>query len=290
MMRKLVVVAGCVWCLSIGHARAADEAPAGTLGTSMSLTGLSGLLVTESTHTLAPWSLAVSGAALFAHTTSPTSSLYEVAGLVALGLPGRIELAAVLPGVRTDPAVGSSETGLGDLQLSAKWRAIAQHEDQWPSLGVVTTVTLPTGQYSKGLGTPLGPVPSALQHYGVAIKALVSADIDLSPDLYAVGLYADAGYYFQDLNDPTQDKMGLYAAGAALPLIVRSDNVLASPLQLLLEVNGTYKRGSDQDYATFSPSLRYVGPVTVTAGLQYSLIHNSPDALGGVVQLELKFR
>ena len=290
-MRVVVaIVAWGVWCVSFGHAHAADEKlPDNTLGTSMSLSGLSGLLVTESAHTLPPWSLAVSGAALFSHTSSPTSSLYELAGLVALGLPGRIELAAVVPGLRIDPSGGSSETGLGDMQVSAKWRVLHQKENVWPALALATTVTLPTGSFSKGLGTPLGPVPSALQHYGVAVKAIVSADVDLSPDQYAVGLYAEASYYFQDLDSNTQDKMGLYAVGAAFPLMMRSENPLSSPLQFLMEINGAYKRGANQDYATFSPSLRYVGPVTVTAGFQYSVTQNAPDVLGGVAQFEFKF-
>jgi hypothetical protein len=277
----VMIAAILVWGAAIDHARAEESETVSTLGASTSLSGLTGLLVTESTHTLPPWKAAVSVAGGYMHSSSPTVNLYQAAGIVGLGLPGRVELAAVVPGEILKTSGSPSGTGMGDMQASGKWRVLHQRESLWPSLAVAATVTLPTGQRSKGLRT--------VERYGVAAKAIVSADVDFSPDQYAVGLYAEAGYFFQDLDEATQDKRMIYAVGAALPLVMRAESPLLSPLQFLMEVNGTYKRGTNQDYVTLTPSVRYVGLVTVTAGFQYSSISHAPDALGGVVQVGFVF-
>jgi hypothetical protein len=278
-------------------ARAEDSAKVNTLGTSMSLSGLTGLVLTQSAHTLPPWKVAVSGAGIILHDS--TNNLYEGEALVGLGLPGRIELAAMLPGAHYDTNVGNI-TGLSDLQLSAKWRVLDQKELQWPAIALSVTGTIPTGKQ----GNPTLPFSQpgmglrTVDDYGLAFRLIGSAEVDFTPDPYAVGLYAAGGFSFQDLNQSSQDKYGTYALGAALPLIMNPDSPLSSPLQLLLELDGTYKRGNKQDYLTLMPSLRYVGavftlPVSVTAGVQYIIFteaSSSNDAVGGVLQAELRFR
>jgi hypothetical protein len=281
----------------ISVARAEENEDVNMLGTSTSLSGLTGLELTESAHTLPPWKLAVSGAAIIQHDS--TNNLYEGEAIVGLGLPGRVELAAMLPVAHYD-ANGSTITGLSDLQLSAKWRVLDQRELQWPSIAVSVTGTIPTGKQ----GTPTLPFSQpgmglrTVDHYGLAFRLIGSAEIDFTPDLYAVGLYAAGGYSFQDLNQSSQDKYGTYAVGAALPLIMNPDSPLSSPLQLLMELDGTYQRGAKQDYVTLMPSLRYVGaifanPISVTAGVQYIIFteaSSSNDAIGGVVQAGFRFR
>lgn len=287
---------GVLGGMPVAHAE--ENEAVNWLGTSTSLSGLTGLELTESAHTLPPWKLAVSGAATILHAS--TNTLYEGEGLVGLGLPGRVELAAMLPVARYDQN-GATITGLSDLQLSGKWRVLDQRESQWPSIAVAVTGTFPTGK-TGGVTLPLSQPGMGLRtvdHYGIALKLIGSAEVDFTPDQYGVGLYAEAGYSFQDLNDSNQDEYGTYAVGAALPLVMKSDSPLSSPLQLLLELDGTYKRGNDQDYVTLMPSLRYVGalfksPLTVTAGVQYVVFTDSSssnnNAVGGVVQAGFVFR
>jgi len=293
VLRPTLLWAGLLWCATIGlcgmpGARAEEDEEVNTLGTSTTLSGLTGLVVTESAHTLPPWTVAVSGSATYLHTSTP-ASLYEGAGQVAIGLPGRAELAAMLPGVHYDN--GGTITGLSDLQLSAKWRFIDQQETQWPSLALAVTGTLPTGK--KGAVTLPFSQPGmglrTVDDYGIAVRLIGSAEIDFTPDQYAVGLYAEGGFSFQDLDHSTQDKYATYALGVALPLLMRAESPLSSPLQLLLEVDGTYKRGADQDDVAVTPSLRYVGPVMVTAGFRYQAIQQSPDAYGAVAQVGFRF-
>jgi hypothetical protein len=299
-------LAGClracvVWGASIGLfgipvAHAEENEPVTTLGTSTSLSGLTGLLLTESAHTLPPWKLAVSGAATVLHHSMNT--LYEGAAMVGLGLPGRVELAVMVPSAHYDSS-GGTITGLSDLQLSAKWRFLDQYESDWPAFAVAVTGTLPTGKQG-GPTLPLSQPGMGLRtvnDYGVAIKLIGSAEADFAPEPYAVGLYTEFGYSFQDLDQSSQDKYGTYALGAALPLVIKPDNPLLSPLQLLLELDGTYKRGSKQDYVTMMPSLRYVGTilassVTLSAGFQYVVFTeiSGSTAIGGVAQVGIRFR
>jgi hypothetical protein len=253
------------------------------IGVSTSLSGLTGLLTTTSAHTLPPWKVAVSGAGLYAQVGSPTAKRYEGRAIVGLGLPGGLELAALVPGVRTENdngnlAIGPTKTSVGDAQLAGKWRFLEQREALWPAVALATVVTLPTGD--------LGTGPWTVQDYGMEVKVIASAEVDLSPDQYAIGLYADGGFFFQDLGQATADKYGTFALGVVLPLVMRPESPLISPLQLLLEMNGTYKRGTEQDLYVFTPSLRYVGPVTVTAGFQYTTFQQAgiDDAVGAVVQ------
>jgi len=280
--------------VGIPVAHAEENKPVNTIGTSTSLSGLTGLELTESAHTLPPWKVAVSGTATILHVS--TNTLYEGAALVGLGLPGRFELAARLPFAHYD--TGSTITGLSDLQLSAKWRLIDQQETQWPSIAVAVTGTLPTGKQ----GSPTLPLSQpgmglrTVDRYRFALKLIGSAEVDFTPTQYAVGLYAEGGFSFQDLDQSSQDKYGTYTIGTALPLVMKPESPLLSPLQLLLEVDGTYKRGSHQDYVTLMPSLRYVGaisviPITVTAGFQAVFFTESSgnNAVGGVVQAGLVF-
>jgi len=271
-----------------GVAAAGDGPAPDTLGTSPTLSGLSGLAVTASARTLPPWSMAVGADALYSHLHSPGADHAEGRLSVGLGLPNRVELAALLPAVRTvnddlNPELPPTGTGVGDLQLAAKWRALHEDETLWPALALAAVVTLPTGQRSKELRT--------VDDYGVEVKAITSADIDFIPDQFALGLYANIGYFFQDVGRATEEKHATYAFGAALPLLARAGRPFLSPLQVLLEMDGTFKRRDDQDYVTVTPSVRYVGPVTVTAGFQYTVFaHSTIDAgVGGVVQIGVSF-
>jgi hypothetical protein len=275
-------------------AAAQNNVPPDTLGASPTLTGLSGLLVTDSARTLPPWAVAIGGDALYSHLFSPGADHYEGRVSVGLGLPNRVELAALLPVVHTVndesiPDLPPTGTGVGDLQVAVKWRALYDDETLWPTLAVAAVVTLPTGQKSKGLGT--------VDDYGVEVRAISSAEIEFIPHRLGLGLYANAGYFFQDLGRTTEEKHGTYAAGAALPVVMRAENYWSSPLQLLMEVNGTYRREDHQDYFTVTPSLRYVGalynhPITVTGGFQYTVYLDSTigGGVGGVVQVGLVFR
>lgn len=283
----LLMCAGIDVCKS-STARADESEPPNTLGTSTTLTGLSGLLITESPHTLAPMKIAVSLTGIILHTSTPTS-FYEGAGEVAIGLPARIELAAMVPGIHY--ANGGTITGMGDLQLSAKWRVLDQKETQWPAIAVGVTGTLPTGKQGSPTltyGQP-GDGLRTVQDYGIAIKLMSSTEIDFSPDQYAVGLYVEGSYTFQDLNKNSQDKYGTYAVGAALPLLINPDNPLASPLQFLMEIDGTYQRGNDQDYVGITPSIRYVGRVTADVAFRYQGTHDLPNEIGGIAQIGLTF-
>jgi hypothetical protein len=275
-------------------AAAQNDAAPDTLGQSPTLSGLSGLVATVSARTLPPWTVAVGGDALYSHLFSPGADHYEGRVSVGIGLPKRVELAALLPAVHTVndhgiPELPPTGTGVGDLQLAAKWRALYDDEALWPTLAVAAVVTLPTGQQSKGLRT--------VDDYGVELKVITSAEIEFIPHRFGLGLYGNAGYFFQDLGKNTEEKHATYAAGAALPVVMRAENYWSSPLQFLLEVNGTYLLEDDQDYVTVTPSLRYVGPifdipVTVTGGVQYTAYAHSTigGGVGGVVQVGLVFR
>jgi len=287
----LVIVAALlagIVCVVSGAAESAG-AEADTLGTSPTLSGLSGLVVTESARTLAPWTVSIGADALYAHLHSPSADQEEGRLAVGLGLPHQMEAAALLPAVRTENGSMTSElpptgTGVGDLQLAAKWRALHEDAALWPTLAVAAVVTLPTGETSKGL--------RSVDDYGVEVKVISSADLDFSPMRYGLGLYGNLGYFFQDLGRSTAEKHFTYAGGVALPLVMHAGSPLTSPLQCLVEVNGTYLRGDNQDVMTVTPSLRYAGLVTLTAGFQYSVFfHSTLDgAIGAVAQVAYSFR
>ena len=269
-------VACCLWYGVLVHPVAAQmEDERNTLGTSLSLTGLSGLVVTHSAHTLAPWTVIGSGAFLYMSNYSgrltPTTDRFEGRGVLSLGLPKQVEVSISLSGIRHDNGV--RVTGVGDLKLAGKWRFLDQREALWPSIAVATVLTLPTGQSSEGL--------RFVNDYGVELKLISSAEIDMSPEHYAIGLYVDGGFFFQDIGQSTEEKHGTYALGIILPLVMRATTPFDSPLQFLLEINGTVELGADGDFVTFSPSLRYVGPVTVTVAFQYS-VHDTKTAGDGV--------
>ncbi|MEW6323896.1 MAG: hypothetical protein AB1515_00760 [Nitrospirota bacterium] len=258
---------------------AEDEEAPNTLGASAGLSGLTGLAITASAHTLAPWTATASGAVIYTDQQTPDQQVLEGRAIVGLGLPRRVELTATVPAVRRSGA----NTGLGDVRLAGKWRFLDQRESLWPALALAAVATLPTGQQSKGLRT--------VQDYGAEIKLLASAEIDFTPDFYAIGLYFDGGFFLQDSGQPTEDKYGTFALGAALPILMLESNPLASPLQVMLEASGTYKRGTEQDIYVFTPSLRYTGPVTATAGFQYTTFQETgiDDAIGAVIQVSVVF-
>jgi hypothetical protein len=307
MMREWLWMGGMafVMVVMVGSAEAQnydedyDDLPLNTLGTSTGLSGLTGLVTTATAHTLPPWHAAISGAATYMQQDVPDQTMTEARTIVALGLPGQVELAAMVPGMRFETAsqpplpTDGQVTGLGDLTVASKWRLVNQLEALWPSIALAAVATLPTGKEDT-VTLPAGRSGMGLrtvESYGIEIKLIGSAEVDFSPDNYGVGLYVDGGFSFQDLNKATEDKYGTYAVGLALPLVMHEGNPLSSPLQLLVETSGTYKRGSAADLFVFTPSLRYVGPVTVTASFHYTAFEQvgQDDGIGGSLQLGLVF-
>jgi hypothetical protein len=72
---------------------------------------------------------------------------------VNYGAAPNLQLHVIVPWAFDSPSGSPSVTGLGDIELGAKYRFITPGEDDWwPQVGIFPLVELDTGNAQKGLG------------------------------------------------------------------------------------------------------------------------------------------
>ena len=75
----------------------------------------------------------------------------SASGEVNLGCAAETQCHVAVPIAFDRPAGGSSQTGLGDIELGVKYRFLDRPDDGW-SAAVYPTLDLPTGDAGRGLG------------------------------------------------------------------------------------------------------------------------------------------
>lgn len=73
---------------------------------------------------------------------------------VNYGAAPNLQLHIIVPLAYDDPRGGSTQVGIGDVELGAKYRFITPGEKDWfPQVGVFPLIELPAGDPDRGLGT-----------------------------------------------------------------------------------------------------------------------------------------
>ncbi len=75
----------------------------------------------------------------------------SASGEVNLGCAAETQCHVAVPIAFDHPSGGASQTGLGDIEFGVKYRFLDRPDDGW-SAAVYPTLTLPTGDRSRGLG------------------------------------------------------------------------------------------------------------------------------------------
>lgn len=252
-MRRIILssIVLCVILFAKEPMAFSQEAEASSLGSTVNISGLTGLSRTASAETVGSGQIALGASGEFEDSRTPSFRRYTMRGTVTVGVTRVAELALMFPYLRQ-----SGEDGLGDLEVAGKWRFLEM--ENIPALAVAASVITPTGSESKGFS-------SIIHGYGFTFKGIASANVNLLPlNNYALGIFAEAGLFFRHLGNPQEEKHAFYGAGLLLPI---------DPLQLLLEVNGTLQDQSTpaENVVIFTPTLRFVSSrFAVSAGYEYT--------------------
>jgi len=227
-----------------------EGAEASSLGSTVNIFGLTGLLRTASAETIETGQIALGASGEFEDSRMPSYRRYTTRATITVGLTRVTEVALMFPYLTQ-----SDVNGPGDLEVAGKWRFL--EKEGFPALAVAASAITPTGSESKGFNT--------VHDYGFTFKGIASANVNLLPlNNYVFGLYAEMGIFVRDLGKPQEEKHGFYGAGLLLPIDF---------LQLLLEVNGTLKDQSTpaENIVIFTPSLRFVSKrFALSAGYEYT--------------------
>ncbi len=231
--------------------------------------GLSGLIFTQSADTLSPEKIEAGLSVTHEHSSNdPDFTINEVSATMALGLPGRIELAVHAPYMFNFESHGEDDAGMEGGDLSVKWRFLDQDVDRGlPALGLSVSYFFPIGNQRRGFE----PVDS----WGVQALLIASTRANLSRslyDFYYVGLYADGGIFIRDRGSSDEEKHARADLGLLFPL---TDS---RRLQLILEGNATVKDQApfEGNYMAITGALRYVAShIHFSGGIQHRFKQDS---------------
>lgn len=183
----------------------------------------------------------------------------EVYMLVPIyGLTENLEISAEIPYLVHEPDAGSSEKGIGDINIVAKY-LLVDGKGENPSFAVKGVVKLDNGDYDKGLG-------SGDEDY--SIVGVVSDTVGK--------LTAHLQYGYTLVGDNKDDNLrNITVYGIAL------DYVLTEPFHLLGEVNGNRHpdRTAEDDPMTALIGATYSisDKLTLDAAYKWGLNDESPD-------------
>lgn len=236
-----------------------------------SLSGLSGLLFTQSIDTLSPGKLEVGLGLVQEESDRPAFSVSRYFSTFTLGLTKTIEVSAQVPyfakvdAIKMEQGITTEldESAIGDVNLSMKWRFLESNSEfNLPGFGLSLTAVLPTGKRELGAGS--------VDSWGVKVLLVSSAELEIivfSPYAIPFGIYANGGIYAEDLSDEAEKEAhGIIDLGFLLPLNE------SAKIQLLLEGNARMKRDTPfgGEYTAVTTGLRYVSRhVTLNGGWQH---------------------
>jgi len=258
-MRRLVIAAFILMSLPIFQASWAMDMTQ-FVRISSTLSGPSGLLLTQSIDTLEPGRFEF-GLGLTqeegGRSAGPDLSISKVSSTFTVGLSHTMEVSLQIPYFAKIDGGGADENRLGDVNLSLKWRFLEPSTDRnLPGFGLSLTSFFPTGDRKIGAG--------AIESWGIKALLLSSAEteVGLSGKSLLVGFYANGGIYTQDAGDVTTETHGIFDLGLLIPLN------MARNIHFLLE--GSARTGLETRFGK-----DYIG---VLAGLRYVTKHASWSA------------
>ncbi len=227
------------------------------------LSGPSGLLLTQSIDTLPPKQYGVGIGFSTENSDKPKFTETQALFTSIMGLRPNLEASMQIPYfTKAQVGEGKSESGVGDVNLSLKWRFMDASPDlNFPGFALSVSVFLPTGDPEKGIGT--------VDAWGLKALIVSSAEAEISFPRRTIlmGFYANGGIYIQDSGDPTQERHGIIDLGILVPLNE------TKRVQLLLEASARVRRevpGREAEYGAGTLGLRYLRKnLTFTGGFQH---------------------
>ncbi len=215
----------------VGSAAELDSAPPTVLGHS-------GVVLVSNADVLSPWKTRVGVSGLLLNGSSgnrldllassqPDPRVLNVRGFLALGFPARIEAAVTVPyvNVRVD---GDSTEGVGDMVLSAKWKAAEQR-------GWIPATALSASWITE---TASKPALSSVSTNGYL--ATISSQLSLvnSAD-WSWSIVGEVGGFWRDPGRPEAGSALVYGGAVIVPLVEPDVYAETGELQLVAEVAGT---------------------------------------------------
>lgn len=243
---------------------------------SSGLNGPSGLLLTQSINTLPPGKVEIGLGLSFEDGGIGNADLAvtDLSSTLTVGLTPNIEVSAQFPYFIDIEIGSSSESDLGDANISMKWRFLEPSTElNFPGFAFSLTFFFPTGDPRVGAGT--------VDSWGLNAILVSSAETEVGTTVTTVliGFYANGGIHIQDSGDPTEESHGIFDVGLLIPLIESRE------LQLILEGNARSDKESKlgNDYAAITGGLRYVTRhIALNGGWQHRL---NQDPFGGSERL-----
>lgn len=221
--------------------------------------GLTGLLVTTSPFTLEAGRFEAGIAINDENSKRPDYTLTEYRALIAAGIGQSMELALTAPYVHKRLPDSSSETGVGDMNISWKWNFLKSNPESpiRPAAAVFITGVLPTGD--RGL--------NQVVNWGGRLG--ISAGTEISWLDHVLGIHADAQVAVQDLsNDEYRDRFQIMNAGIIFPISKYRNLQLLIEYSLVSGTNVVTVEGGD--YSAFTYGLRLVSErLNLTIGTQF---------------------
>jgi len=145
-------------------------------------------LDTEAPETVAPLAVEAEVSYELAHNPGgEAGNEGEVSLWVATGVVKGVDIGVVVPYVMVNPDEGKKESGVGDVELEAKWNLLEERESV-PALALKAAVTFPTGDDKKGLGSGGNDVTAAV----LATKSFGPLGFDLHLGYTRLGKVAAA--------------------------------------------------------------------------------------------------
>lgn len=244
--------------------------------------GMTGLLVTTSPHTLPPNTVELGVMALTENSLVPnyTSTAYPVTVSMGISHASEIALKGAFHYVNVDP--DKISRGMGDTELSYKWNVRPQTEfSAIPGIALILTGVFPTGDKTAALNT--------INHWGGRVG--ISLGSELIWEDHIIGLFADGQVAVQDTSDKElRDSYAQVNAGILFPISKYRN------LQLIIEYN--LRKGKDivtvdgGDFSAVTYGLRLVSErFNFTFGTQF--IHKDQDGYGdsnrmiGIISVKL---
>lgn len=218
---------------------------------STTVNGSSGLFITQSIDTLAPGKVEVGLGILYEKGATRTTdlSVTEFSSTLTIGVTPKVEIWAQVPYFSNIKIGATSESDVGDVNLSVKWRLLEPSSElNFPGFAFSFSFFFPSGDRKSR--------PGAVDSWGFKGLLISSAETEVGfpGNTVLVGFYADAGIHIRDSGDPNQEKHGVINLGLLIPI---ADS---RALQLMLEGNRRVDRNSrtGNEYTGFTAGLRYV--------------------------------
>lgn len=257
--------------------------------------GHSGVVLVSNADVLSPWKTRFGVSGLLVNGSSgnrldllassqPDPRVLNVRGFLALGFPARIEAAVTVPyvNVRVD---GDSTEDVGDLVLSAKWKAAEQR-------GWIPATALSVSWITE---TASEPALSSVSTNGY--RATVSSQLSLvnSAD-WSWSMVGEVGGFWRDPGRPEAGSALVYGVAVIVPFVETGLYDKTGELQLVAEVAGTnalkdQARQSD-DSLSLVGGLRYLTEpwgLTVTGVSTTYEAESKRNSVGGLLSLSMIF-